>query len=214
MSETRRQIEAMLFKPVAGAFIYRAPNPWIFGRADHYIVDAQQKAELLDMLAARRPMLSLAVFVAGILLWGAAIGTLRWALSGHDNPTVVDFAMMVVMTFAALFLAFHLSSRRKLRRMRPILAAATRTSAAITSGEIRAALARTTSLKTAVILAAISAFAGAAQVFSLVLRNSQHPLFSDLQSGLSVFLLLLMSIMMVRYLTLAISKVRQTQAAA
>ena len=88
MSETRRQIEAMLFKPVAGAFIYRAPNPWIFGRADHYIVDAQQKAELLDMLAARSPMLSLAVFVAGVLLWGAAIGTLRWALSGHDDPTV------------------------------------------------------------------------------------------------------------------------------
>src|SRR5262249_39964754 len=154
----------------------------------HYIVDAQQKAELLDMLAARRPLLNLAVIVAGTLLWGAAIGTLFWAFSGHDDPTVGDFAIMMVTTFAALFLAVQVSTRRKLRRMQPILAAATRTTATITSGEIRAAIARTTSLKTAIVVAAITGLSAAAQIVSLVLRNSRHPLFSDLQSGLSVFL--------------------------
>jgi hypothetical protein len=214
MSESRRQIDAMLFKPVPGGFIYRAPNPWIFGRADHYVVNEQQKAEVLGMLVAPRPLLRLAVIVAGTLLWGAAMGTVGWAFSGHEDPTFGDAVIMIVMTFAALFLALHLALRRRLRQVQPILAAATRTTAAITSGEIRAAISKTTSFKTAVVVAAMSAFGCAAQIFGLVIRNSRHPLFSDVQSDLSLFLLVFCAIMVVRYVALAIGKVRPTQAAA
>src|SRR5580693_7314394 len=99
MSESRRQIDAMLFKPVPGGFIYRAPNPWIFGRADHYVVNEQQKAEVLGMLVAPRPLLRLAAIVAGALLWGAAMGTVGWAFSGHEDPTFGDAVIMIVMTF-------------------------------------------------------------------------------------------------------------------
>jgi hypothetical protein len=214
MSESRRQIDAMLFKPVPGGFIYRAPNPWIFGRADHYVVNEQQRAEVLGMLVAPRPLLRLAVIVAGALLWGAAMGTVGWAFSGHEDPTFGDAVVMIVMTFAALFLALHLALRRRLRQVQPILAAATRTTAAITSGEIRAAISKTTSFKTAVVVAAMSAFGCAAQIFSLVIRNSRHPLFSDVQSDLSLFLFVFCAIMVVRYVALAIGKVRQTQPAA
>src|SRR5262249_22217747 len=157
MSETRRQIDAMLFKPVPGGFIYRAPNPWIFGRADHYVVNEQQKAELLGMLVARRPLLRIAVIIAGVLLWGVAIGTVGWAFAGHEDPTAGDVVIMVIATLAALFLALHLALRHKLRRVEPILAAATRTTATIMSGEIRAAISRTTSLKTALVVVALSA---------------------------------------------------------
>ena len=59
----------------------------------------------------------------------------------------------------------------------------------------------------------MSAFGCAAQIFSLVIRNSRHPLFSDVQSDLSLFLLVFCAIMVVRYVALAIGKVRQTQAA-
>jgi hypothetical protein len=214
MSENRRQIEAMLFKPVPGGFIYRAPNPWIFGRANHYIVNEQQKAELLGMLVAPRPLLRLTFIVAGVLLWGVAMGTVGWAISGHEDPAVGDAVIMIVMTFAALFLVLHLALRRKLGRMQPILVAATHTTAAITSGEISAAINKTTSFKTAVVVVAMSAFGCGAQMFSLVIRNSRHPLFSDVQSDLSVFLLILCAVMMVRYFTLAIGKVRQTRAVA
>jgi hypothetical protein len=212
MSESRRQIDAMLFKPVPGGFIYRAPNPWIFGRADHYIVNEQQKAELLGMLVAPRPLLRLTVIVAAVMAWGVAMGTFGWIFSGHEDPTAGDAVIMILMTFAALFLALHLALRRKLRRMQPILAAATPTTAAITSNEIRAAIRKTTSFKTAVVVAAMSAFGCAAQIFSLVIRNARHPLLSDVQSDLSVFLLVLCAVMAVRYLALAIGKVRQTQA--
>ncbi len=133
MSETSRQIEAVSFKPVPGGFIYRAPNPWIFGRADHYVVNEAQKAEILGLTVPRRPLLRLAVIVAGCVLWGAGMGLAAWAFSGHEDPTLSDVGIMVVMTFAALFLALHLSLRHRLRQMQPILAAATRTDATITS---------------------------------------------------------------------------------
>ena len=55
MFDNRAQIEAVSFKPVDDGFIYRAPNPWLFGHADHYRVDAAQKAALLDVLVAPRP---------------------------------------------------------------------------------------------------------------------------------------------------------------
>jgi hypothetical protein len=98
--------------------------------------------------------------------------------------------------------------------MQPILAAAKRTTAVITPGEINAAMRKTTSFKTAVFVAAISAFGCAAQIFGLVVRNARHPLFSDVQSGLSVFVLVLSGIITVGYLALAIRKVQQTQTAA
>ena len=214
MSESRRQIEAMLFKPAAGGFIYRAPNPWILGRADHYVVNEVQKSELLGIIVAPWPMLRLAVIAAGALLWGVGMATVGWAFSGHEDPTAGDAVLMIVVTFAALFLALHFALRRKLRRMQPILAQATRTNAAITSGEICSAMNRTTSFKTATLLGAIWAFVCAAQVFSLAIRNPRHPLFSDGQSDLSVFLLILSAIMAIRYLRLAIGKAQQKQVVA
>jgi len=119
---------------------------------------------------------------------------------------------MIVATFAALFLALHLTLRRKLRRMQPILAAATPTTSIITSAEINSAIRKTTSLKTTVFAAAMFAFGCAAQIFSLVIRNSRHPLFSDVQSDLSVFLVVICAIMAAGYVARAIGKVRQRQA--
>jgi hypothetical protein len=183
MSENRRQIGAMLFKPVPGAFIYRAPNPWIFGRENHYIVNEQQRAELLGILVSPRPLLRLAVVVAGVLLWGVAMGTIGWAFSGHEDPAVGDAVIMIVTTFAALFLALHVAIRNKLRRVQPILATATHTTAALTSAEILAAMKQTTSFKTALAVAAMFIFGCAGQIASLVIRNARHPLFSDVQSA-------------------------------
>ncbi len=214
MSESRRQIDAMLFKPAPDGFIYRAPNPWIFGRADHYIVSEQQKAELLGILVARRPVLRVIVVICGLLLFGAAMGTVGWAFSGHEDPSVGDAVIMILVTFAALFLALHLTLRSKLRRMQPILAVATPTTAAITSGDIQAAIRKTTSFKSAMACGAMCTFGCAAQIFSLVIRNTHHPLFSDVQSGLSVFILVLSGAMAAGFFVRAKGKLRQTQAEA
>ena len=207
MSESRRQIGALLFKPTSVGFIYRAPNPWIFGRTEHYVVNETQKGELLGILVAPRPVLRLAVIVAGILLWAVAMGTIAWAFSPHEDPTVGDVVIMIVLTFAALFLALHLALRHKLRRLQPILAGATRTTAVITSSEMRSAMNKTTSLKSAVFTATMFARLRGSALHSL--SSPRHPLFSDVQSDLSVFLLALSTIMLIRFLSLAVGKMRR-----
>jgi MFS family permease len=39
-------MEQVAFKPVAEGYVYRAPNPWLFGRGRYYRVNENQKAEL------------------------------------------------------------------------------------------------------------------------------------------------------------------------
>jgi hypothetical protein len=64
------------------------------------------------------------------------------------------------------------------------------------------------------IAAAACTFGCAAQIVSLVIRNPRHPLFSDAQSGLSVFLVVLCGAVAAGYIVRVIGKLRQTQAAA
>jgi hypothetical protein len=98
--------------------------------------------------------------------------------------------------------------------VQPILAAATPTTEAITSAEMLAAMNQTTSFKTTLVVAAAFIFGCAGQITSLVVRNARHPLFSDVPSDVSVFLLLLCAAMAVRSLAQAFGKMRQTPAAA
>jgi len=39
-------MEQVAFKPVTEGYVYRAPNPWLFGRGRYYRVNENQKAEL------------------------------------------------------------------------------------------------------------------------------------------------------------------------
>ncbi len=212
MSENCRQIEAALFKPTPSGFIYKAPNPWIFGRADHYVVSAAQKTELLGILVAPRPLLRLAMIIAGVLLWAVAGGIIGWAFSPHEEPTIGDVVIMIMLTIAGLFLALHLAIRHTLRRVQPILAGTTRTTAVITASDIRSAMNKAMSFKGAVFAGSMFAVNCAAQLFTLTIRNSRHPLFSDAQSVLNVFLLLLCAAVAIKYFRLAIGKVRRKQA--
>jgi hypothetical protein len=47
--------KAAYFRPAASGFIYRAPNPWIYGRPDHYLVTAAERDEIVAILAPRSP---------------------------------------------------------------------------------------------------------------------------------------------------------------
>jgi hypothetical protein len=214
MSENRSQIEAMLFKPVPGGFIHRAPNPWIFGRADHYIVTEAQKADILDVIVARRPFLQVAVITVAMLLWGAGLGTLFWLSSGHEDPTGTDLAIMILLTLGALFVALHLAIRRKAHRLQPILAGAPRTSERITPAELRKSIVKSVPLKAAVWIGVLWTFGGVCQIFALVIRNARHPLFGDAQSFLSLFLVVLSGLLAARYFNMAIGRARRSQIAA
>ena len=41
------------FKPVAGGYVFRGPDPWVIWRLRFYLVNETQRAELASILAAR-----------------------------------------------------------------------------------------------------------------------------------------------------------------
>src|SRR6266404_5329199 len=60
-------LESKGFKPVPGGFVFRVPNPWVFGRAKHYLVTV---AQLEEVEAIPGPILSdipLAVLASAIV---------------------------------------------------------------------------------------------------------------------------------------------------
>jgi hypothetical protein len=68
------RMEEVAFKPVAGGYVYRAPNPWLVGAARYYLVTAEQKAELASL--HRRMMrnmfwLLMLIVVVAVPLMGA-----------------------------------------------------------------------------------------------------------------------------------------------
>lgn len=214
MSDARSSIEAILFKPATGGFIYRAPNPWVFGAADHFLVNEAQKHDILEIVVARRPILRLAAITVALLLWGIGIGTLCWAFSGHEDPTAADVVVMIVMTIAAMFLALHGEIRRKLRRLQPILAGLPRSNEPITSAELRKAMTGSISFKAALWTGILWTVTCLSQIFVLVIRNDRHPLFADAQSWTTLFLLTAAALLAARHFHLAIRKARPRQVAA
>jgi hypothetical protein len=207
------EIEAVLFKPAVGGYVFQAPNPWVFGPTSSYIVSATQKAELLAIIRPPRPVLAAAAIIAGILLWAGAVATMMWAISGHDQPTAIDFAVMSVLILVPIYLAWVMKLQRNLRRMQPILATAPRTGERIDRREMRQALAGAMSLKRTLLIGALWSFSCLTQVFTLLVHNARHPLFSDVQSYLTFFTAALTAGLAAYYLYLAIRKIRQPRAA-
>ena len=71
-------MEQVAFKPSADGFIYRAPNPWLFGRGRYYLVNQAQKSELARY--HRRMLLAMFWMIVG---GGAVAGP----LAGLFAPT-------------------------------------------------------------------------------------------------------------------------------
>ena len=67
----------VVFKPVSGGYAYRAPNAWLFGSREHFLVTEGQKAAILAILSSStRPIL----WITGIA-WIALSALLGTALS-------------------------------------------------------------------------------------------------------------------------------------
>ena len=65
------RFKAAYFRPAAGGFVYRAPNPWIYGRPHHYLVSTAQREGIVAILAPRSQSwarLALSVILAAALI--------------------------------------------------------------------------------------------------------------------------------------------------
>lgn len=113
----------VVFKPISGGYVYRAPNRWLFGSQQHFRVNDEQKAAILATVnTSGQPVL----WITGIawILQSALFGTALslWAHRSGYYTAGLSGVIAVIVTVLSIYPAFVISRQFLLRRLRPILA--------------------------------------------------------------------------------------------
>ena len=131
----------VVFKPVSGGYVYGAPNAWLFGSREHFLVTEGQKAAILAIIASSTRSLLWITGISWIAL-SALLGTALslWAYrSGYHAAGLNGVSAMIAMILS-IYPAFVISRQLLLRRLRPVLATLPPTNERITSLEVRQAM--------------------------------------------------------------------------
>jgi uncharacterized iron-regulated membrane protein len=170
MADTRTQIAAALFQPAPGGYVYREPYRWPFADAPHYLVNEEQKAQLLAVIVPRRPILWQIVLWGALCAMVALAGVAVWLHTGHDTPTPLDLFGMIVLTAVQAIVALAILFWWKRRRLAPLLASLPRTELRISRAEMRAAAAKAMSRKQLIVVTAANVFASIAMLVNSVIQ--------------------------------------------
>jgi hypothetical protein len=211
----RETIEAMLFKPTTGGFVFRAPRPWVFGRARNYRVDAAQKAEIIAVMAPEKPAWHQAALVAALILgpvlWICGATAFVWAVSGHDEPTGRDVIAVMVLGVgplpAALYFALAAGAQRQLAKLAPILARLAPSDEAITAADLRRGMARATSFRAMLTIILLFAASALLTAFTLGMDAAQHRL-ASLPAGLVALNFILSLVVIAVWAAMALRKAK------
>lgn len=159
MTDTRTKMAAAMFMPVPEGYVFREPYRWPFTQSPHYLVNEAQRDKLLAMTVPKR------LIVWQIKLWGtlclmvAAAGFVVWALTRHENPTLIDTISMMALTFAQVVVALLILRWHKLRGLRPLLASLPTTDLRITRSHMQRQTMSAMSVRLLVLLGASNVMA-------------------------------------------------------
>ena len=170
MGTAGSRMKSALFKAVPGGWVFRSPNPWVFGDTPHYLVDDAQKAKIEAVLVPRRPAIVGAVLVGGILAWAIAVATFMWAFAGHEDPTPGDIGLMIVLIVFPLLALLPVAGFVQRRRLRPVLASASLTNERISYAEVRKNVRAATPLRQSLNALVASLFAFFAAAFAVLIH--------------------------------------------
>jgi hypothetical protein len=119
-------MEEMSFKRVPEGWVYRAPNPWLFGSGRYYLLDEKQKSEVAGH--HRRMWLFLLLAIFAIAAAGAPM-----TFAGFDDQHVV--ASLATAALVGLIVGF-VANAWLYRTIRPIIAGLPLTTQRITQSEV------------------------------------------------------------------------------
>lgn len=202
--------EAIMFKAVPDGYVFRALNPFVFGRARYYLVNEAQKAQLFAIITAR----SRAVYfwLAVLVLIAAGTGALAYA-TGHDDPTVSDVAIMLALIPLWLYAAVLVSQYPTSQKLKPLLAGLQPTDQSITSADLRKAVRKTVSFRHHLVLGISQAVLSAAFIVMIAQKsNGGHvAVLDDSGTLLFVFNAVASAFASIGFLLAALDKVRHKQ---
>jgi hypothetical protein len=169
MADINSNFTSPLFKAAAGGgWVFRGPNPLVFGDAPHYLVNDTQRAQIETILRPRRPAVLAAQLIAALFAWVFAVAGLVWAFgSGKDNPTAEDIIAMVVLIVVPVIAALPVAAWVQGRRLQPLLKGLPLTAERITIAEINQSARKVSTIKQS-LLACISSVAACAAAVAAV----------------------------------------------
>ena len=102
-----------LFKETPGGYLFRAPNPWLFGAGKHYLANEAQRAEILELGRVRHPGLR-----SRVCFGNHCLPPRQYAprLSSLGTRRAI-----AILTSASLLTSLLTVTRLRLRRLHPIL---------------------------------------------------------------------------------------------
>jgi len=140
-------LKSALFRPTADGWVFRSPNPWVFGDTPHYLVDDAQKARIEAIVSPKRPALVVALYAGGLIVWAVVVALLMSAFSGHPDPTPGDIGLMVFLILVPALGGLPIVGLIQRRRLAPVLDGARLTTERISNAELRQKVRTATPLK-------------------------------------------------------------------
>jgi hypothetical protein len=201
--------EAIMFKKVPEGYLFRAPSPWVFGRARFYLVDEAQKAQLLAIITARS---QLVFWFALVALIGVSTAAIAYGF-GHDNPTARDVVIMLALIPVWIYAALLVSVRPMARRLQPLLAGLPQSDQRITALDLRKAVRKTISFGQYIALGVSQAIMSAAFIV-LVWQKTDGGRVSIFDDGgilVFVFVAVIFVVSSITFLVAAVDKARHPQ---
>ena len=137
-------IKASCFRATDGGYVYRAPNPWVFGRSDHFRVTEAQRAAILDILVPKpgtREFQTSRQLGRGVLaLTTLSLITGLLVLYGNRYPTVemagAIAAAMLLFVLVGTLIAISRVATRARKNLEPILSKAPQTDERISNADV------------------------------------------------------------------------------
>ncbi len=137
-------IKASSFRATAGGYVYRAPNPWVFGRSDHFRVTETQRAAIIDILIPKpgtREFQTSRRLGRGVLaLTTLSLVTGLLVLYGNHYPAAEMIgaiaAVMLLAVLVGTLIALNRVATRLRKNLQPILSKAPQTDERISNADV------------------------------------------------------------------------------
>jgi hypothetical protein len=106
------------FKPAPEGYVFRCPNPWLFGRSRSYLVSEAQKEALSVFLRQRQRLILRLLSIYLLIAFGATM-----LLQSSAPDTAADgFLAIVVLTLLGMLALALLPHLYLMRKIEPLLA--------------------------------------------------------------------------------------------
>jgi hypothetical protein len=182
-------LDEVYFRPVAGGYLYDAPDPWLRGRGARYLVDEEQRAALLAIVRPQRNGLRIVVLNAMVLPYVIAVALL-WSAVSNGHMANLAMAGMTLTTLVPFYLVGVAYRFRYLARIAPVVSNAIETDATFTTAERYRAIGDRLPLWVLILAAVFWPFQAITTALSILARANSHTLVNDVHLYTQAFIVI------------------------